>query len=272
MSRLILSCVLQILLLMSGPVSARAADCLSPDGAEGRIIYSSEQNVPMYCNGNQWIAFGRLNPSAGGSGCATAGLGVKAEGHIYYNLDYHVLQYCDGDDWRAVGGGGSVVSGLSGPAGCVSIGDLCADGTVFAGWHPVTQEQLFIPTVDQGTTSVWKTSTGVNDIATDSSHDGRINSNQVANSTTFPAFKLCKDLTAGGYNDWYLPSRVELYYLWAVRGAIESAGNITAFQNTLYWSSTESSTTSTWLQNLPSYGTQNDLPKTLSYRVRCIRR
>jgi len=162
-------------------------------------------------------------------------------------------------------------SGLAGPAGCANIGDLCADGTVFAGWNPVTQDQLFIPTTDQGTTSKWKTSTGTNDIATDSTDDGRANTNQVANTTTFPAFKLCKDLGAGSHNDWYLPSQVELYYLWSVRGAIEAGNHITNFQNTYYWSSTEYNTTDAWYQYFAG-GVGFTSSKTGSYRVRCVRR
>jgi hypothetical protein len=166
---------------------------------------------------------------------------------------------------------GTFTGGLSGPSGCANIGDLCADGTVFAGYHPITQEHLFIPTTDQGTTSAWKTSIGTNDIATDSTWDGRANTDQIANSTTFPAFKLCKDLTTGGHSDWYLPSQVEAYYLWAVRPTIQAAGNITDFQNDFYWSSTEYDTIGAWL-HLFIAGLQLNSDKTLAYRVRCVRR
>ncbi len=258
-----------LVLLSLLPFAAHAKDCIDPVGTEGAIVYSSTQNVPMYCNGVHWVAFGQLNPGAGGAGCATVGLGIKAEGDIFYNLDHHVLQYCDGDDWRAVGVGGGF--SFSGPTDCPAIGDLCADGTVFAGYHPTLHEHLFIPTTDQGTTSAWKTSTGTDDIATDSTYDGRTNTNQVANSTTFPAFKLCKDLGTGGHSDWYLPSQVELYYLWAIRGTIEAGGNITNFQSNSYWSSTEYGTSHAWSQNF-TLGYQNYNIKTNNYRVRCVRR
>src|SRR5690606_26771940 len=132
-------------LLYSAP--SYAADCTNPAGAESALFYSSTQNVPMYCNGSHWVAMGQLNPAAGGSGCATVGYGIKPEGYMFYNLDHHVMQYCDGDDWRGVQGGS--VYGLPGPAGCAAIGDLCADGTVFAGWHPILHEHLFIPRTDQ---------------------------------------------------------------------------------------------------------------------------
>jgi hypothetical protein len=261
MNRLVMLFVLHIL-LWGVPAFAQ---CANPAADEGEIIYNTDYNVHQYCNGSAWIAFGALNPGAGGSGC---GVPTGIAGDLMYNSAYHVLQYCDGDDWRAVGGG---MVGLSGPSGCTNIGDLCADGTVFAGYHPITQEHLFIPTTDQGTTSAWKTSTGVNDIATDSTYDGRANTNQVANSTTFPAFKLCKDLTTGGHSDWYLPAQVEAYYLWSVRGTIEAGGNITNFQNAIYWSSTENGTTNAWNQFFTD-GLQNGSNKANAMWVRCVRR
>jgi hypothetical protein len=47
------------------------------------------------------------------------------------------------------------------------------------------------------------------------------------------AAKLCADLTEGGYSDWYLPSQNELTAMYTNKDTI---GN---FQNTNYWSSTE---------------------------------
>lgn len=165
---------------------------------------------------------------------------------------------------------GTLTGGLSGPSGCATIGDLCADGTVFAGYHPITHIHLFIPPTDQGTTSQWKTATGANDIATDSFHDGLANSNQVANSTTFPAFKLCKDLPLAG-KSWYLPSRVELDYLYNNRAILVAGGNITDFQNADYWSSTEYNTSFAWSQSFTD-GYIFIFTKSTSYRVRCVGR
>jgi hypothetical protein len=81
------------------------------------------------------------------------------EGSIRYNSGNSCTEYCEGSTWTC-----PTTGGLSGPSGCENIGDLCADGTVFAGYHPITQEHLFIPTTDQGTTSQWKTSTGTDDL------------------------------------------------------------------------------------------------------------
>jgi hypothetical protein len=174
---------------------------------------------------------------------------------------------------------GTAVMGLSGPAGCATIGALCADGTVFAGWHPITQEILYIPTVDQqrpgapGTfTMRWKNAFGTNDINPDSINDGKVNhANRGGAIGDFQAFQACVNLNVGGHTDWYLPSQVELYYLWSVRTTIEAAGNITNFQNANYWSSTENSTNVAWLQYF-SGGFQVGDNKTTAHRVRCVRR
>jgi hypothetical protein len=97
--------------LISFAPSITYAACANPAGTEAKIAYSSAQNVPMFCNGSQWISMGELNPAAGGAGCATVTSGVKPEGHIFYNTDYHFYQYCDGDDWHILGG--APVSGSS---------------------------------------------------------------------------------------------------------------------------------------------------------------
>lgn len=256
------------------PSRAVAQNCINPAGIEGDVLYNSDYNVPQYCNSVEWVALGRLNPLAGGSGCTGP---IAVEGDIIYNADYHVLQYCDGDDWKATGMSPPPPA-LIGPADCPNIGDLCADGTVFAGWHPITQEHLFIPTTDQeqpsspGTyTMNWKNASGTNDISTDSTSDGEVNhANRGGAIGDFQAFQACEDLSFGGHTDWYLPSQVELYYLWAVHETIEAGGNITNFQNSLYWSSTEFSTNVAWRQLFPS-GYQSYTNKTTAHGVRCVR-
>jgi hypothetical protein len=47
------------------------------------------------------------------------------------------------------------------------------------------------------------------------------------------AAKLCNDLVSGGYSDWYLPSKNELYKLYLNRAAIGGFGTAE------YWTSTE---------------------------------
>ena len=60
---------------------------------------------------------------------------------------------------------------------------------------------IYTTQTEQSTKSQWKTGLGTDDIAIDSAEDGKVNDSQVPNSSSFPAFKLCKDLTDGGYTD-----------------------------------------------------------------------
>lgn len=222
---------------------------------------------------------------------------TRPEGHLQYNVEHKLLQYCDGTIWKASPGIGPVCapgdavvltssgwscgisSGCTGPVDCANIGDQCTDSTIFAGCHPNTYAHLFIPTTDQeqpgspGTfTMNWKNATGSDDISTDSDNDGEINhANRGGAIGDFQALQACEDLSFGGHIDWYLPSRVELYYLWSVHGTIEAGGNITNFQNAQYWASTESDTLSAWNQSFTT-GTQEHKNKSNAYRVRCVRR
>ncbi|WP_177326136.1 DUF1566 domain-containing protein [Pseudomonas sp. G5(2012)] len=257
------------------PVSVRAAETQPGDACPTAGLIrdtGGPEQIPgmvLICNGTVWKmleeratdgkSLFQVNSDSGA--CDS-----DKQGRLRYTSASDTWEYCSGSTWSPF-----EQAGLVGPAGCANIGDLCADGTVYAGYHPITQEHLFIPTTDQGTTSTWKTSTGTNDIATDSIYDGRINTDQVANSTTFPAFKLCKDLGTGGHADWYLPSQVETYYLWSVRDIIQAGGNITNFQSALYWASTEATTTTAWSQQLGG-GQHNTSSKNSFFRVRCVRR
>ena len=165
------------------------------------------------------------------------------------------------------------------PALCPNVGDVCDDGNagttndpIFAGCanYGGTYEPLFVTDDNQSLSSQWKISTGLDDIAVDHYDDGKLNDAQVANSTTFPAFKLCKDLTDGGFNDWYLPARSELNVLWENRTAIDvnAAGN---FTTSSYWSSTELSPSNAWYESFSSGFIGNNF-KFIGNDVRCVRR
>ncbi len=251
------------------------ADCLAPTGEEGEIIYNGSAHVPQFCDGEDWIALGEILTSAGGS-CTNPS---APEGTIIFNDGAQVPQFCNGSDWV------SMItrfnSGCKVPPLCPNIGDVCDDGNaandpdpVFAGllfYDDYTCKQVFAPQADQSADAQWKTSTGTDDIATDSTEDGKINHSQVivradyiADPNVFPAFKLCEDLTYGGFTDWYLPARTELDLLWRNKAAIGG------FTTSYYRSSTESNTFNAWYQDFNSGG-QNRANKTNNYDVRCIR-
>lgn len=169
--------------------------------------------------------------------------------------------------------------GLTGPTDCPAIGDKCTDTTIFAGWHPTTHARLFIPSATQERPGnpgeflmQWKTSVGIDDIRpVDSSYDGLINhANGHGVLNDFPAFSVCENLNFGGHSDWYLPSQIELYYLWSVYKAIEAKGN-TSFIEDTHWSSSEYTP---WTAFLVTFDTGYSGPqnKDSYFAVRCMRR
>ena len=78
------------------------------------------------------------------------------------------------------------------------------------------------------------------------------------------------DLTDGGFTDWYLPAREELYMLWNHRAAI-NANAAGAFTTSIYWASTEENTTTG--QDLDfNTGFFSNHSKNTNQDVRCVRR
>jgi hypothetical protein len=65
---------LRVLLLLMGLLAlanTARADCSSPAGIAGDIIYSANYNVPAYCNGSSWVTLAGGTTSGGGGGGAT---------------------------------------------------------------------------------------------------------------------------------------------------------------------------------------------------------
>ena len=88
-----------------------------------------------------------------------------------------------------------------------------------------------------------------------------------SNSETDRAAQLCEALTEGSYSDWYLPSKDELNKLYLNKDTIGG------FNDSIYWSSSERSAYSAWLQNFDD-GDQYDGSKFKegsTYRVRAVR-
>lgn len=182
---------------------------------------------------------------------------------------------CNGSQW------GAVTMPCTPDPSCLNVGDICS-GNGSGGGNPKfagcfcyydnnsdaanTCRALYATNATTNTGLLWKTTAGTNDIATDSKEDGKLNDAQVPNSNTFPAFKVCKDLTDGGYTDWYLPARAELELLWRNRAAI---GNMAVLYG---WSSTERNNDNAWSQVFNNNGVLTDINKTSFVGVRCVRR
>jgi hypothetical protein len=126
------------------------------------------------------------------------------------------------------------------------------------------------------------------------------------NATVYPAGHFCNDLVVGGFSDWYMPAKNELeicYYnlkptttsnqtsfginanAVPARASNYTAGTpaqttavdfvtstgAEAFSSPYYWSSTEQSSGAAWAQYF-NFGSQDNVSKYNSYRVRAVRR
>jgi len=116
-------------------------------------------------------------------------------------------------------------------------------------------------------------------------HDGQANTQALLDGDN-PAAKFCAGLDIGGFRDWYLPAKDEIYlivshFLPADDGdnwnppptAIEAfrLGGNEAFRRTAYWSSTEASAYVAWVQDFyDGYQTFNF--KYNDWRVRAVRK
>ena len=78
------------------------------------------------------------------------------------------------------------------------------------------------------------------------------------------AANLCADLVLGGYSDWYLPSKDELNQLYLNKGAVGG------FVSGYYWSSTEYSNATAWMQYF-DIGDQSFYFKNNTNFVRAVR-
>lgn len=79
---------------------ATGGGCLTPPGSAGDIIYNDTEDVPQFCDGEDWIGIGTKQTPSGGGSCSNP---AGTEGKFVYNADHTVLQYCNGNNWIKIG-------------------------------------------------------------------------------------------------------------------------------------------------------------------------
>ena len=84
---------------------------------------------------------------------------------------------------------------------------------------------------------------------------------------------ICRDLSLGGYTDWYLPSIEELNKMYQNigQGNALGLGNVGGFANKYYWSSSEGSINTAWRFPFFSYGLLVHGAKEYPHYVRAVR-
>jgi hypothetical protein len=269
----------------------RTGDCTDPVRGEGAIIYNEDDNVPQVCIGG-WRALGPINPAAGTGGCSSP---TKDEGTVIYNSDDNVMQYCDGSQWVKLLG--------PAPENCPNVGDICIDGSVYAGLSPAGAgtERMYVPRCDagmsyngvlcQGIRSSLPWNNGNNSNYTywgsSSDNDGGGNTDflilfdsdsDVAGVQPHLAAQHCADLVLHGRDDWYLPAKDELSVIY--EGLVDGTPNDDspdplldgfATNGDFYWSSSENTVSAAWRQRF-SDGSPDLRSKLTTIAVRCARR
>jgi len=156
----------------------------------------------------------------------------------------------------------------------VAVGDSYGGGIVAyilqsgdPGYDANVQHGLIAATADQSTGIQWYNGRYVVTGATGTAiGTGQANTTAIVTKQGAGSYaaQLCNDLTAGGYKDWYLPSKDELDKLYTNKVAIGG------FADFLYWSSSEYLARFAWYQNFNN-GNQLKYYKYNSLLVRAVR-
>jgi hypothetical protein len=133
--------------------------------------------------------------------------------------------------------------------------------------YDMGQHGLIAATSDQSTGIQWYNgSYTTTNAVRDQVNAGRFNTeriiiNQGAGSY---AAQICANYQGGGYGDWYLPSKFELYLLYLQKSVVGG------FAMEVYWSSTEYDHYDAWFQSFVNGG-QSYYSKDSPFHVRAIR-
>ena len=190
-------------------------------------------------------------------------------GDTMYNTSEHVPQYCNLREWMPMdvqgGDGGS----------CTTAGDLCSDGSYYAGLSPDGNAPMFFTSIaNESASRTWNNgsaptvSTGVNDTDDGDGNTAILVGLSDADSP-YNAANYCNDLVAHGSSNWYLPAENELLLIYNSGSPL---GDIVS--GPLYWTSSEttSSPTAQARSKNMSVAFTSNTNKTGTNRVRCVRK
>ena len=181
----------------------------------------------------------------------TMSLGSDADGDIYYRSGGKLTRLPKGTDNQVLTLEIGVPAWKDAASGSTTytVGLNLALGGYVIEVGPDGKHGLVVALQDQSSGVIWYES---NDVCSNA-----------ANHTT----------SGSNFKDWRLPTRRELNLMYTQKSAINAAATANggvAFATNVYWSSTENSFNSAWLQGFSS-GNQNNVSKSLTYFLRSVR-
>ena len=253
-------------------ITYTATDVSGNVGTVTRTVTVVDTTAPVITviSGTDTVAQGSTWTDAGAT--ADGGELVTVSGTVNTNiLGTYMITYTATDASGNVGTATRTVTVYS-----LSIGDLHQGGYIFyldgngGGLIAAdTTDQLTAPWGCNGTGFGIGINDGADQIGTGYQNTSTIVERCLSMDT---AADRCNDLTIAGYNDWFLPSREELYLMHQNigQGAASELENVGGFTDNPYWSSTEKGHDGAWLLNF-STETWSGPSKNITFRYRAVR-
>ena len=162
------------------------------------------------------------------------------------------------------------------PCAGKNVGEAASGGAICAGTYGGSK---YMTTPADAGTKQWS-NVQVTTGATSTSNGSSNTATLAGLGSGYAAAYYCKNLSYGGYADWFLPAKDELNSVLYLQSNCKNGNNctnpggnvITGFVASYYWSSMEDSATYAWNQGFDSGDQYHGGDKTTSRYVRCVRK
>lgn len=125
----------------------------------------------------------------------------------------------------------------------------------------------FVRDISEGLTLIGSTGPGGGLICNIEGNRGLECSEVLGSASWENAKKMCAEFRGGGYDDWYLPSKEELNFIYV---NLVKTGKI-IMSNSIYWSSSKSDEGGAWIQSFYVSGGQSRYEEYKIFSVRAVR-